>query len=180
MFGFHHLFDNGMTGLCLMAVLVIFIGSVAIAIYLTFTNKTLSSQNFTYVATVVAGLVLSVAAGILGQPAKLQVSSTPPTSFALPGVQPVAPSTQDVQVRVATDQISEFRTLYAWVYIIAGLLCLLVFVIPTNSTHEIVKGVALTMLGFLVTMIGTVAPNNPVRQASEQMANAPDVKLFLE
>ena len=151
MFGLDHLFDNQLVGLALSAVLVLFIGAVGISIYLTFRNQQKTSANFTYVATVVAGLVLSVASGVLGTPASIQVSK--PVSAA----SPASVSTQEISAHLTSDQISDFKTLYAWVYVIVGLVCLIVFISPTEFTHELVKGVGLTMLGFLITIVGGVS-----------------------
>jgi hypothetical protein len=57
MFGFRHLFDNGLLGFILLSVLAIFFASVLFSIAACF-RPTLapSSHNFTYVATAIAGL----------------------------------------------------------------------------------------------------------------------------
>ncbi len=72
-----HLFDDALVGIALVAVILLFAGSVIVAIVASI-KPTLApgSANFTYVATVVAGLVLSVASGVLGEPAKAEVSAS--------------------------------------------------------------------------------------------------------
>ncbi len=149
----HHLFDTPLVGLVLLAVLVLFAVSVAIAIAVSIKPPAKPvPANFTYVSTVIAGLVLSVAAGVLGQPATVQKQAT--TVLAAPAA---ANPQADVEVKIADAQTSAFRTLYSWGYVILGLTCLVVFIVPTPSTHDLVKGVALSTLGFLITVVGPVA-----------------------
>ena len=154
----HHLFDNPLLGIALMAVLVLFAGSVILAIVASFTPTLAGAKNtnLTYVATVVAGLVLSVASGVLGAPAKVQGAQTTTAN-----VQPAGPdsSTVPVEVRILAQQAADFKNLYAWCYVLLGLACIVVFMAPTPITHDLVKSVGLTMLGFLITLVSQI--NNP-------------------
>ncbi|HTW80275.1 MAG TPA: hypothetical protein VME23_12080 [Terracidiphilus sp.] len=155
MSGLSHLMDNPLIGLALISVLVLFLFSTAFAIVSCFWPRLApKNQNFTYVATAVAGLVLTVSSGVLGKPATIQFS-------APPSVQSSADASASVHATFANNQTGSFQQLYAWSYIVAGLLCLVVFVIPTPATHDLVKSVALTTLGFLVTIVGGLATQAP-------------------
>jgi hypothetical protein len=158
MFGLSHLFDNGLIGLALMAVLVIFVGAIAFAIYSTLRNVQQTGPNFTYVATAIAGLVLSVASGVIGTPATVQLPAST-AGLSVPKEGKLQSSGAELKARVTNNQVSDFRNLYAWIYVLAGLACLLVFVLPTPFTHDLVKSVGLTMLGFLITIVGGVVNN---------------------
>lgn len=141
-----HLFDNQTIGLALMAVLVFFVGSLLLSIFGCFRSLAVTqAANFNYVATAVAGLVLTVASGALGV-----------APGAVRGPQPVSaeaaaaePTPQVPAVTLATAQVGAFKQLYTATYIVVGLVCLLVFMIPTPRTPELVKNVALTTLAFL-------------------------------
>lgn len=159
---------NGLIGLALTAVLLIFLGAVGFAIYASLKNGQNTSTNFTYVATVIAGLVLSVASGVIGAPATVKQTLTPAT-LASPNQAAPLSQTTELKARIASSQASDSRTLYTWVYVFAGLVCLCVFVLPTPSTHELVKGVALTMPGFLITIVGGLATQPPVFQQNTEL-----------
>jgi hypothetical protein len=152
-----HLFDNGLVGLALAAVLAMFVGSVFVGIVACFRPKAAPlNPNFTYVATAITGLVLSVSSGVLGKPATVQVPNLPPT------VQQSTPN-RDVsfQANVSSNQIGEFQQLYAWTYVVSGLIALVIFISPTPANHDLVKNVALTTLGFLITLVGTLSSKVP-------------------
>jgi hypothetical protein len=155
----NHLFDVALVGLALLSVAVIFAGSVAFAIVACFVPKYApKTQNFTYVTTAIAGLVLSVASGVLGAPATVQVQ----TPVAAHGSEPTeAVVDHQLNAQIAEPQVAAFKQLYAWTYVVTGLVCLLVFVLPTPATHDLVKNVALTTLGFLITLVGPVANKPP-------------------
>ena len=162
MFGLSHLFDNSLIGLALMAVLVLFVGAVAFAIYSTLRNIPQTAPNFTYVATAIAGLVLSVASGEIGAPATVQLPTASASSSTKSGDADNKLQTSggsELKARLTSNQVSDFRNLYAWIYVLSGLACLLVFVVPTQFTHDLVKSVGLTMLGFLITIVGGVVNN---------------------
>jgi len=160
MFGFTHLMDDGLVGLALLAVLILFLGSVVFGICVSLWPARVSfNQNSTYVATAIAGLVLTVASGVLGKPATVQLSTPPTTS----GVATHA----SVQATFSDDQTGEFQKMYAWSYILAGLLCIVVFMFHTPAKHDLVKSVALTTLGFLVTIVGGLATKPPPTLANQ-------------
>jgi hypothetical protein len=160
----NHLFDNPIIGIGLIAVLLIFLVAIAFAVYASIKNRQgITGNNFTYVATAIAGLVLSVASGVIGAPATVQLPADSLTSQRDSGPSNSESKGQEgkpttvLQARLANDQITAFRTIYAWAYVLAGLVCLVVFICPTPFTHDLVKSVGLTTLGFLITIVGGIA-----------------------
>ncbi|WP_263366003.1 hypothetical protein [Edaphobacter bradus] len=160
MFGYDHLWDNGLLGALSLAVLVIFTVAILIAIYCSVRNKPTTNPTFTYVATIIAGLVLSVASGVIGTPAKAVPRTTTTSQSAAqgdkdPNIQPG--STKEASAKLTTNQSSEFRTIYAWTYALEGLVCLLVVMLPTPYTHDLVKSVGFSTLGFLITVVSNLS-----------------------
>jgi hypothetical protein len=157
-FGLNHLFDNALVGLALMSVLVIFAASVVIAGLSCFRPAIApKGQNFTYVATAIAGLVLSVASGVLGKPTTVTMAAKPAAPFAAPD----QGQASSYQATISDTQVAEYQQLYAWTYVVIGLVTLIIFVLPTPANHDLVKNVALTTLGFLITIVGAVASRPP-------------------
>ena len=152
-----HLFDDQTVGLALMAVLVFFAASLVLSIFGCFKSlKIAQAANFNYIATAVAGLVLTVASGALGV-APGAVRGPQPTSSNASMVQ----SSDEVpSVTLASAQVGAFKQLYTTTYIVAGLICLIVFVLPTTSTPELVRNVALTTLAFLGLVVSKNLNNN--------------------
>ena len=136
-----HLFDNIPSAVALLAVLLFFVASVLIGIVESYRPKTVVTTNFNSIATVVAGMVLTVASGVLG---------TAP-AVTSPGPSTTAASAQALgaAVTIASAQVEAFKNLYTVTYIVAGFCCLMVLLLPTKKNHELVKTVGFTTLAFL-------------------------------
>jgi hypothetical protein len=114
-----------------------------------------TSPNFNYVATVVAGLVLTAATGAIGaKPSQLPVQSGSGSVQAAPAGQTTSAPAGSSKTQPIDSQKQAFQILCGWSYIALGVLCLIVFVIPSPTTHDLVKTVGLTTLGFAGTIIG--------------------------
>lgn len=111
-----------------------------------------ATANFSYVATAVAGLVLTAATGAIGTaPVQLAAQGSGPASVAQqqqPSATPLPP--------VADPQRKAFQIICAWSYVGLGILCTMVFVISAKP-HELVKTIGLTTLGFATTIIGSLS-----------------------
>ena len=118
-----------------------------------------TASNFNYVATVVAGLVLTAATGAIGgKPAQLPPQNGTPQAAAPVQAAPSIPAPKPQPV--GDPQKQAFQLICGWSYIGLGILCLVVFVIPSPTTHDLVKTVGLTTLGFAGTIIGGLANPN--------------------
>jgi hypothetical protein len=122
-------------------------------------QKIVRATNFNYVATVVAGLVLTAATGALGgKPAALPppggtgAIQNPPSPS-----QNVPPPANDNKTPSIDPQKQAFQKLCGFSYIGLGIICLIAFVIPSPTTHDLVKTVGLTTLGFAGTIIGRLS-----------------------
>src|SRR5690242_11210850 len=103
----NHLFDVAIVGLALLSIAAIFAGSVAIAILACFIPRYApKTDNFTYVTTAVAGLVLSVASGVLGTPATVQLQ-TPVAAEGRDSTETVV--NRQLNAELAEPQIAAFK-----------------------------------------------------------------------
>lgn len=154
-----HYFDIPAVGVILISVLALFVASVIVGILASFRAlQVAASHNFNHVATVIAGLVLTVASGALGmKPGSTKgVQPSDPAHFN----EIIANPTPDVTV--ASVQIASFRGLYTVTYLVTGFGCLIIFVLAPKS-HNIVRTIGLTTLGFGVLIVSTMlAPTPPV------------------
>lgn len=146
------LFQDPLIALGLLAVLVLFAVSVAVSIRASFGPPAAPNKNFVYVATAIAGLVLSVASGVLGAPAEVSGQTHAKTLVVTGQTDTHQNSGSPVSVTPDDSQRMAFRNLYTWAYIIAGLICLIVFMLPNTSSQDIVKQVGLSTLGFLIVL----------------------------
>ena len=152
----NHLFDNSVVGMALLAVLVFFVACLAITMLSCFRPMAVASAgNFNQVATVVAGLVLTVASGALGVSPAVGTGVQPGSSSAGSQASVANNVGATPTVTLASAQVGAFKSLYTTTYIVTGLLCLVVFMIPTRQTHELVRNVGLTTLAFLGLLVSS-------------------------
>jgi hypothetical protein len=158
--------SNGLQAFIESGVLLFFWASVAGAIISciganptaappTKLRQIVQASNFSYVATVVAGLVLTAATGAIGAaPSPLPPNASVAGQAASPNQ--ASPSSGSTIQSIDT-QKQAFQKMCGWSYIGLGIICLVVFVIPSPTTHDLVKTVGLTTLGFAGTIIGGLA-----------------------
>ena len=124
-----------------MAVLVMFVGALAVGVVDCFRPLAVArAGRFNHVSTVIAGLVLTVASGVIGVTPSSAVKGQQPDGFG------------GVNVTFAGDQVTAFKDLYAGTYIVVGVVCLMVWVFR-EKPHELVKNVGLTTLALAVTFV---------------------------
>jgi len=148
------LFTSSLVGMALLGVWGLFLYTVGQAIVSCFRAPVPAPPNFMYVATAVAGIVLSVASGMLGDPSPTPgsgASTSPVTSAPSPPPTGTAPVVLEPKQRIA------LRNLYTTTYLIAGFFCLILFMSNTPSTHDLVKQVGLTTLGFMISLATRLA-----------------------
>ena len=150
------LFENTSIGVILCGVLLLFVSSVTLGMLSCFkTMPIATASRFNEIATVIAGLVLTVASGVLGmKPSGGIVGVQPKTENAA-----VAASTPSISL--ASPQIDEFRTVYTITYLVCGFACLTVLMLPTPNNHDLVRSVGLTTLGFGMMLINSAMATPP-------------------
>lgn len=167
---FENLFNDPFLGMALAAILVLFILTVVIAMVSTLKKtpmKVAQHDPFNYVATIVVGLVITVSTGVLGKP-NVPKDSKAATVGSKLGVPTIATldepllleglsNDRDREAVLGAAQKKAFQAVYTITYLILGFCCLVVFMVPTETNHALVKQVALTTVGFFITIISGFA-----------------------
>jgi hypothetical protein len=153
------LFANTLYGLLLAAIWLIFVVSVVYAICRTFGIfglTTRSGPGFTYVSTSIAALVLSVASGVLGKPQDLNnvPDQLKPAAAQLAQSAGVEhnPSAGTTTFDFSGPQKTVWQKAFTFTYISLGVICIFLFMFETpGPTHDLVKTVGLSALGFILS-----------------------------
>lgn len=177
----HKMFIDPLPGIILIAIFAFFLITVIIAIASSVKQAELvyaKRPNFTYLSTILVGLVLSVASGVLGKPAnpeaqKVVAAQANSTSLGAPPAITTArleslSESIDSEIKqepekkgevikqvLKTAQKESFRYLYTVTYIIVGFVCFGVFLFK-EKPHSLVNEVALTTAGFCITLVGNL------------------------
>jgi hypothetical protein len=168
---FGDLFASPIIGFCFVVILLLFVACVALGIYYCFRSASASNENRAFLSTTVAGLVLSVASGVLGTPAQVPGNTTDTAASAaalsasrilLQSNRKAVPKTAPAPSQEGALTISDaariaIRNLYTWTYLICGIGCLVVyFLIKTPRNDDLVKTVGITTIGFFISLIKRV------------------------
>ena len=125
-------------------------------------HKLAPSANFTHGSTIVAGLVLTASTGVLGRPADIKITTEPQSFAQVPAQASQNQPTQTkagqnvVQSIIQDPQREAFKKICAWTYVILGMLCFIVWVVPTPVNHDLVRNIGLTTLGFATSIISNL------------------------
>ena len=136
---------GGIGGFVCIVVWLFFVVGSGLAItgsYNDFLFKLTSANNYSYVATVVVGLVLAAAGGVVG-------ASAP----SVPAPNPAGGAPPPAVMGMSKDQKDAVRQLYAWSYIVIGILCILSWIAPSPHQLELVKQLALTCVGLFAAIV---------------------------
>jgi len=116
-----------------------------------------SANNFTQASTIVAGLVLTAATGVLGKPANIRIAAVQTNTAASSGAgQQLTPAAVSAAQTLKDPQRDAFKTICAWLYVVLGVGCFLVWVMPTPANHDLVRNIGLTTLGFATSIISNL------------------------
>ncbi len=160
--------SNGLTAFIESFILIFFVGAVVSAMIASFMpapgpgagnilQRFTWANNFTQASTIVAGLVLTAATGVLGTPANIKIATvyTQQSTPVQAQQQPSKPAQSTAQI-LRDPQRDAFKRICAWLYVVLGAACFFVWVIPTASNHDLVRSVGLITLGFGTSIISNL------------------------
>ncbi|MGA2535949.1 MAG: hypothetical protein ABSF53_08050 [Terracidiphilus sp.] len=168
--------NNHLTGFIESFILVFFTGAVVSALVScmmkpastgengNILQRFTAASNFTQASTIVAGLILTAATGVLGTPANVKITAVTTSSAATAPSQAGQDRAQQSQSASASPAVQlikdpqrdAFKTICAWLYVVLGAICFFTWVIPTPANHDLVRNIGLTTLGFATSIISNL------------------------